>query len=142
MYHSVTSRPGSIRRYQERWLWLLRRDGDRCKSERPRNEGLVMPDENEVEATTDNDTLTGGAGADTFVFGRDHGDDVITDFTSGEDRIDLSAFAVRSLSDLTITTDESGLTIDLTAHGGGTIRLDGVGLDDLEDSDFVTIQPS
>ena len=96
-----------------------------------------MPDENEVEATTDNDTLTGGAGADTFVFGRDHGDDVITDFTSGEDRIDLSAFAVRSLSDLTITTDESGLTIDLTAQGGGTIRLDGVVLDDLEDSDFI-----
>ena len=96
-----------------------------------------MPDENEVEATTDNDTLTGGAGADTFVFGRDHGDDVITDFISGEDRIDLSAFAVRSLSDLTITTDESGLTIDLTAQGGGTIRLDGVVLDDLEDSDFI-----
>ena len=47
-----------------------------------------MPDENQDEATTDNDRLTGGAGADTFIFGRDHGDDVITDFTSGEDRID------------------------------------------------------
>ena len=68
-----------------------------------------------------NDTLTGGAGADTFVFGRDHGDDSITDFTVGEDRIDLTAFAVTSLSDLTITSDDTGITIDLTdLDGGGT----------------------
>lgn len=37
------------------------------------------------------DVLTGGAGADQFVFGPRAGNDRITDFTPGEDRIDLSA---------------------------------------------------
>ena len=37
------------------------------------------------------DRLTGGAGADTFVFTPDHGTDTITDFTDGEDTIDLSS---------------------------------------------------
>ena len=35
--------------------------------------------------------------------------------------IDLSAFTILSgFSDLTITTGENGVTIDLIAHGGGT----------------------
>lgn len=41
------------------------------------------------------DVLTGGAGADTFVFKKadlGRARDVITDFTSGEDKIDLSGF--------------------------------------------------
>ena len=33
--------------------------------------------------------LTGGAGADTFVFASGHGNDTIADFTDGEDLIDL-----------------------------------------------------
>ena len=41
---------------------------------------------------TSDDTMTGGTGSDTFVFSGDHGDDTITDFTDGEDTIDLSAF--------------------------------------------------
>ena len=97
----------------------------------------MMPDENPDGSATDNDTLTGGAGSDTFVFGRDHGDDVITDFVPGEDRIDLSAFSIRGFSQLTITSDDSGVTIDLTADGGGTIRLEGIDLDDLDESHFV-----
>ena len=39
---------------------------------------------------TGTDTLTGGAGADTFVYFAGHGSDTITDFTDGEDVIDLS----------------------------------------------------
>ena len=38
------------------------------------------------------DTLTGGAGADQFVFRPDTGDDTIIDFTLGQDHIDLRAF--------------------------------------------------
>ena len=36
------------------------------------------------------DTLTGGAGEDVFAFGAEQGTDTVTDFTDGEDRIDLS----------------------------------------------------
>jgi VCBS repeat-containing protein len=42
-----------------------------------------------IFATGYDDTLTGGAGADQFVFSAHSGHDTITDFTPGEDRIDL-----------------------------------------------------
>ena len=61
--------------------------------------------------TSDDDTLTGGAGADIFFFGSDGGSDVITDFSNGEDLIDLSQFrTVSSFSDLTIELDPGGWT--------------------------------
>lgn len=41
-----------------------------------------------------NDVLTGGAGCDTFVFSSRYDMDVITDFTHGEDTIDLSGWKV------------------------------------------------
>ena len=40
-----------------------------------------------------NDHLTGGTGADTFVFNRSEGLDVITDFQSGVDKIQMSKFS-------------------------------------------------
>lgn len=42
-----------------------------------------------IFATGYSDTLTGGAGADQFVFTADSGEDTITDFRPGQDRIDL-----------------------------------------------------
>ena len=42
-----------------------------------------------IFATGDSDTLTGGASDDQFVFRADSGDDTITDFKPGHDRIDL-----------------------------------------------------
>ena len=70
------------------------------------------------------DTLTGYGGDDTFVFGPDHGDDTITDFNECADAIDLTAFStITGMADLTITTDGHDALIDLSDHGGGTIRL-------------------
>ena len=42
-----------------------------------------------IFATGYSDTLTGGASADQFVFTANSGHDTITDFTPGQDRIDL-----------------------------------------------------
>jgi Ca2+-binding RTX toxin-like protein len=42
-----------------------------------------------IFATGHTDTLTGGASADQFVFRADSGCDTITDFTPGQDKIDL-----------------------------------------------------
>ena len=80
------------------------------------------------------DLMDGGPGIDTFVIEPGHGNDHIMDFTSGTDKIDLSAFvdengiALLSASDVDdITPQNDGIyVIDLTEDGGGIITLLGV----------------
>lgn len=57
------------------------------------------------------DNLTGGAGADVFAMVADGQADAIKDFDLTEDRIDLSAWGVSSLDQLTITQHASGKVI-------------------------------
>ena len=67
------------------------------------------------------DTLTGGAGADLFVLAWDETPDTITDFTPGEDRLDLSGWPmVRSASQLTMTMTPTGMTI---TYGPETLTI-------------------
>ena len=83
------------------------------------------------------DTLTGGSGEDTFAFLPGHGDDTITDFDTSRDEIDLSQFTTAitftqlqgKMSTVTDPDDPNtvtGVQIDLTGFGGGTITLEGV----------------
>src|SRR5579883_1703130 len=117
-----------------------------------------------------NDTLIAGAGtalmwgdgqlsdnakggADTFVFGPKAADDTIFDFRSSDgDKIDVSALGMRSLADMTITSDASGdariafepnqqqflsLVSQTGAFGNaGSVTLVGVPPDQLHASDF------
>ena len=81
------------------------------------------------------DTLTGNAGDDTFVFASGHGADTITDFTDGEDTIDLSAFTgITGFSDLTVA--QNGNNTVVTVPGGGTITLQDFTSTDLDATDF------
>jgi serralysin len=57
-----------------------------------------------------NDTLTGGAGADTFVFAAGDDADIITDFETGIDTLDLTSFGFDSAA------EALGLAFD-TAEG-------------------------
>lgn len=85
------------------------------------------------------DTLYGGSGADTFVFKTGHGTDTIKDFTDGEDTIRIDTVGltgVTGFGDLAITDDAGTAVIDMTAQGGGTIRLEGVDAADLDATDF------
>ncbi len=85
-----------------------------------------------------NDRLSGGVGDDTFGFYFGDGDDIITDFTDGDDLIYLhEAFDLSGFDELVISSDPDGVTIDLTAHGGGTIRLEGFDIADLDAGDFL-----
>ena len=92
-----------------------------------------------LEGGSGADSLTGGAGADTFVFAAAHGADTITDFTPEEgDQIDLSAFAgLGGFASLTLTADGTATLLDLRAHGGGTVRLQGIAAADLLAADFL-----
>lgn len=57
-----------------------------------------------------NDLLTGGSGADWFVFAPGSGADEISDFTSGADHIDLSAFDI-AFEQLGFTKSADGVRI-------------------------------
>ena len=92
-----------------------------------------------LEGGSGADSLTGGTGADTFVFAAAHGADTITDFTPEEgDQIDLSAFAgLGGFASLTLAADGTATVLDLSAHGGGTVRLSGIAAADLLAADFL-----
>ena len=70
------------------------------------------------------DRLAGGAGADVFVFGPQDGADTVTDFSSGTDKLDLTAFGIEDIEDVTMATTDDGVTIDLADLGGGSILLE------------------
>ena len=83
------------------------------------------------------DTLTGGTGEDTFAFLPGHGSDTITDFNTSDDQIDLSQFTMAitftqlqaKMSTVTDPDDANvvtGVQIDLSDFGGGTITLEGI----------------
>ncbi len=56
-----------------------------------------------LDGGTGNDTLTGGAGNDTFFFSEQTGTSTITDFTKGEDKIQIDSTAL----------DGAGITFDI-----------------------------
>ena len=73
---------------------------------------------NRLDGGKGQDTYTGGLGADTFVV-KDTGNfDIITDFKSGEDKLDLSAFGIDA-SDLTFV----GKDIFVDVDGNGVADL-------------------
>ena len=66
------------------------------------------------------------------------GNDTITDFGTGNDKIVVSPFsAINGLSDIVAKQEGDDVVLDFTAHGGGTITLQNFDLDDLDANDFV-----
>lgn len=91
----------------------------------------------------DSDTLTGGEGSDVFRFtaiidsqAAENSADVITDFTVGTDKIDVSALGISDLSAFTVTND--GLDTELSS-GEFLLRLNGVYA--FTNNDFVLAPP-
>lgn len=87
------------------------------------------------------DYATGGAGNDTFVFAPrsegGSGADLVSDFTNGQDRIDVSAFGFTAIGDiLSITDDGNGNTI-IDLGSNSTVALLGVAAATIEASDFI-----
>jgi Ca2+-binding RTX toxin-like protein len=84
------------------------------------------------------DILIGGGGIDTFVFsGNNFGADTILDFDDvggGQDFIDLTFFGL-GFDDLTIEDNTLGGTV-ITVGTAGTITLQGLTPDSLDESDF------
>ena len=62
-----------------------------------------------------NDTLTGGAGNDVFIYSSGSGNDIITDYTAGQDKIKVTGARISR-------TNVSGSDVVLTV-GSGSIRV-------------------
>ena len=70
------------------------------------------------------DKLTGGADADRFVLTVGSGKDTITDFTQGQDHIDLTAFGLTDLSQ--VQFKDLGANTQLTLASGDSFVLNGI----------------
>jgi Ca2+-binding RTX toxin-like protein len=87
---------------------------------------------------TQNDNLTGGAGADVFLFNVGDGADIIMDWEDGLDRIDISAYGLASFGDVLAAASDlpiGAVRIDL--GGGNTIQINGFTTADLDASDVI-----
>ncbi len=87
-----------------------------------------------------NDTLIGGPGDDRFVFAKGDGADTIVDFTAGantDDKIDLTAFANLSLSDVLTHTTQAGANAVIDFGNGDSITLQNVNKNSLNIEDFI-----
>lgn len=93
-----------------------------------------------IDGGAGDDTVAGGLGADTFVFADSTDDDVVSDFTVGEDKISIDDLGLESWSDLLPLLGENGNgDAVLSLPAGGTVTLIGVGLSDLSADDFTNI---
>jgi Ca2+-binding RTX toxin-like protein len=89
-----------------------------------------------------NDILTGHQGTDTFVFAPTgtSGTDTVTDFTLGDDRIDVSAFGFNSIFVLGMLLQQSDqdVVMRLSYVGGDDLILEDLSLLELSVDDFIT----
>lgn len=76
--------------------------------------------ENLIEGVLGNDRLTGRGGSDTFLFTSADGADVITDFESGIDLVQIKG-AAQTFDELQITAASDGLKVDC---GNGFVVLE------------------
>ena len=88
-----------------------------------------------LDGLAGNDTLTGGAGADEFRFGlRAFGQDLVTDFVDGLDRLGFLGTAVSGLGAFAIAGNDTGRVVlswggqSVTLVGAAPIRLDAADL--------------
>ena len=84
------------------------------------------------------DTLTGGAGSDIFQFEASNGNDKVTDFVSGTDKLDFHLLGITS-ADITASLSNGNTLLRVDANHDGridfTITL--VGVTHVAASDYI-----
>ena len=79
---------------------------------------------------------TGQRGADRFAFGFDSGSDIIGDFTTGQDRIDVSALGITSTAGFDAYGDD-GTDTTIVFSAGNQVVVEGVLVSQLTAADFI-----
>jgi Ca2+-binding RTX toxin-like protein len=111
--------------------WLTGNDGDNFLYGMAGSDKLIGGAGNDtLRGGLGADTLTGGLGMDRFVFEAGGGNDKVSDFVSGTDKVDLHLLAGVTSAELKISVTKSGTTISVDANHDGradfTITLTGV----------------
>jgi Ca2+-binding RTX toxin-like protein len=97
-------------------------------------------EDNILDGQAGMDELTGGGGADTFVYADAYGDDTVTDFVIADgDTIDLSGLpGVIDFADLVAShLTQGGTGAEITNGNGDVLILTGIDKDDLTAAQFV-----
>ncbi len=93
---------------------------------------------NRIDGGAGNDTLTGGAGSDTFVFHSGYGADIITDFSVGFDKVDISELSgFYALGDVLAIAAQTGANTILNFGFSLSLTLQNVALSALSAIDFI-----
>ncbi len=90
-----------------------------------------------LDGGTGSDLLLGGTGNDTFVFGRGFGQDSVLDFTDGSDKIDLSAFGLGGMAELSKAATVTEGTHEVYIDFGNGDRLSVFGLSALTQANVI-----
>ena len=84
-----------------------------------------------------NGLLTGGEGHDRFVFDLKGGNDLVTDYTVGEDRLDFRDFDIATRGEVLDHALQNGADVVFTFDGGETVTLQDVQLTTLHATDIL-----
>ena len=91
-----------------------------------------------LDGGSGNDSLTGGSGDDTFVFLTGTDEDTVTDFENDADLLDVSAFFDTAADAVAAARqDNADTVIDLDVAGGDSVRLTGVNVAQIDETDFI-----
>lgn len=86
---------------------------------------------------TGDDTLLGGNGADIFRYGVNHGNDIVSDFQDGDDRIDLSAFGFSSFAEVKALAQNVGGDVLFTFGPDASLVIENITKSELGTLDFI-----
>lgn len=95
---------------------------------------------NEIDGAGGNDIMTGGGGNDIFVMSNNNGRDRITDFKSGQDKIDVVAYGFTTGSQVLNKASNKGGYVLIELNNSNSVRLNGVSKNQLKASDFIVKQ--
>ena len=85
-----------------------------------------------------NDRLSGGPGEDIFIFEPGEYENTITDFTLGEDKIDLSAFDLENIDELVFVNAENNkVTLDSFLLNGVSVILENLTNANISEDHFI-----
>ena len=84
------------------------------------------------------DTLTGGAGADLFLFEKGGGNDKVTDFASGTDKIDLHLLGITGADvKTTLSGGNTIISVDADHNGRADFTITLVGVSHVASGDYI-----